>query len=98
MCAAVPRLISSVPSELAPIVNRRHDGSEQCQPARLAIWSFVLTANSSRFFFAIERDYVDFHTPTAATETTVTYIRGATAHACSRWRHTSSTIQVSASV
>ena len=59
MCAAVPRLISPVPSELAPIVNRRHDGSEQCQPARFAIWSLVFSVNSSRFVFAIERGYVD---------------------------------------
>ena len=58
MCAAVPRLISPVPSELEPTVSRRHDGSEQSQPARFAIWSLVFSEKSSRFFFAIGRNYV----------------------------------------
>src|SRR5258706_5532338 len=58
MWAAVPTLISPSPSELEPIVGWRHDGSEQSQPARFAIWFLVFSVNSSRFFFfAIGRGY-----------------------------------------
>lgn len=59
MCEAVPILISPSPSELEPIVSWRHDGLEQRQPARFAIWSFVLGEKLSRLFFAIGSGYTD---------------------------------------
>lgn len=41
------------------MVGRRHDGSEQSQPARFAIWSLVFAVNSSLFFLVMGRDYSD---------------------------------------
>lgn len=51
MCEASPTRISLSPSELAPTVGRRQFGSEQSQPACLAIRSFVFGENSSLFAF-----------------------------------------------
>jgi hypothetical protein len=52
MCAAVPMLISPWPSDVAPTVGLRQVGNEHSQPARFAIWSFVLSEKSCLFFVA----------------------------------------------
>ena len=49
MCAATPMLTSPSPSAFAPTVCARHDGQEQSQPARFAIWFFVFSEKSSLF-------------------------------------------------
>lgn len=41
------------------MVGRRHDGSEQSQPVRIAILRLVVSKNSSLLFLAIGRDYSD---------------------------------------
>src|SRR5437870_1904156 len=74
MCAAVPRLISPLPSELEPIVGLRHNGSEQSQPARFAICSLVFSEKSSRFFFAIGRGYATRRTLSEAEKVTVSAV------------------------
>lgn len=49
MCAAVPILMTSVPSDVAPTVAFLHPGYEQRHPASFAIFVTVADEKSSRF-------------------------------------------------